>query len=135
MSLALLKTMMNQMKDGKHCPACGRDIGVWPLLTAGLPSRIQCPHCQARLSFSNTGVLVACLVATGLVLGSGAYFFAARFYPITRLEFHLIAGGLTLALLLAMHLVTALYLRSSRVLEATSKNTHARSASEGPGSS
>jgi hypothetical protein len=127
--------MMDQMRDGKHCPACGRDIGIWSVFTAGLPSRIHCPHCQARLSFADTGVVVACLLAIGLVLGAGAYFFAARFYPITRLEFHLIAAGLTLVLLLALNLAAVLYLRNARVLDVRQSGAQAPSPSDGPGSS
>ena len=104
------------MNDGKHCPACGRDIGLWTVFTAGLPSRIRCPHCRARLGFPQTGVLVAWLIALGLVLSAGAYVFARRLYPVTRLEFHLLAAGLALVLLLAMNLGAAIYLRRTRQL-------------------
>jgi len=44
------------MRDGKHCPECEKDIGVWPVLSAGLPSRVHCPHCHARLTYGNIGV-------------------------------------------------------------------------------
>jgi len=60
--------------DGKHCPACGRDIGLWPVFTAGLPNRIWCPHCSARLSYRGiAGVVVVLLVALAGTVAVGWY--------------------------------------------------------------
>lgn len=47
------------MEAGKNCPNCQADIGVWPVFSASLPTRIWCPHCSARLRYRDTrGVLL-----------------------------------------------------------------------------
>ena len=56
------------MGDGKHCPGCEKDIGVWPVLMAGLPTWVRCPHCRARLSYGNSGLVMAVLSAFFLLL-------------------------------------------------------------------
>ena len=63
------------MNDGKHCPACGKDIGLWAVLLAAWPSRVRCPHCRARLSYGSCIVLVAILVSSLAVLFVGAFGF------------------------------------------------------------
>ena len=55
------------MGDGKHCPGCGKDIGVWPILSALLPSRVRCPHCKSRLRYRKTAIVIA-VVLGGLCL-------------------------------------------------------------------
>ena len=47
------------MANGKLCPACGKDIGVWAIVAAGLPSRIRCPHCRTLLRYDGTLALMA----------------------------------------------------------------------------
>jgi hypothetical protein len=47
------------MANGKICPACGKDIGVWAIVAAGLPSRIRCPHCRTLLRYDGTYALMA----------------------------------------------------------------------------
>ena len=50
--------------DGRHCPSCRKDIGIWPVFTAGLPDWIRCPHCRCRLRYENaTGVVVLLFAA------------------------------------------------------------------------
>ena len=39
------------MPDGKTCPACQKDIGVWSVFSAGMPNRIRCPHCRTQLRY------------------------------------------------------------------------------------
>jgi hypothetical protein len=56
------------MGDGKHCPECGEDIGIWPVFSAGWPDRIWCPHCKARLRYR---------LGLGLMLGGLALALAA----------------------------------------------------------
>src|SRR5436190_24261113 len=68
------------MNDGERCPACGKDIGIWPVLMAGLPSWVRCPHCRARLSYGNTGVIVTLLFALLLLLSGAAFYFARQHY-------------------------------------------------------
>ena len=56
------------MGDGKHCPECGEDIGVWPIFSAGLPNRIWCPHCKTRLRYCKTFWLTLGMFALALVI-------------------------------------------------------------------
>lgn len=52
--------------DGKHCPACGADIGIWPIASAIIPGRAKCPHCQTKLTWN--GAYGATLVMVLLTL-------------------------------------------------------------------
>jgi uncharacterized protein (DUF983 family) len=45
--------------NGKECPACGKDIGIWAIFAAGMPSRIRCPNCRARLRYDGGSVVTA----------------------------------------------------------------------------
>jgi uncharacterized protein (DUF983 family) len=45
--------------NGKDCPHCGKDIGVWAIFAAGSPSRIRCPSCHARLKYDGAIALMA----------------------------------------------------------------------------
>jgi len=104
------------MTDGKHCPACGKDIGLWPVLAAGLPSRIRCPHCQARLTYGGSGTLVACLFAILLTLAVGSFFVVSRQYSVRHLQFHAAFLAVALAVMLPVDLAATLYLRRFGVL-------------------
>lgn len=110
------------MTSGKICPVCDRDIGVWCVLLAPLPSRVTCPHCRSRLRYADTGVLVATLIALLLACAAGAFFFVLRFYPLTRLEMPLAAGALMLALWLPLEFFVALYLRATKSLRPASQD-------------
>jgi len=37
--------------DGKHCPNCSADIGLWAVFKALTPDRIKCPSCSAGLRY------------------------------------------------------------------------------------
>jgi len=58
------------MECGKDCPNCKQDIGIWPVVSAGLPSRIWCPHCRARLRYripSAVGIAMGVALAIPVV--------------------------------------------------------------------
>ena len=65
------------MSDGKHCPACGKDIGLWAVLLAGLPSHIRCRHCQARLTYGNSVLLLLGVTTMVAVVGVASYYLAS----------------------------------------------------------
>lgn len=54
--------------DGKHCPVCGVDIGLWPILTAMWPTRIWCPHCRSRLGYQGPIRLVAVTIVLTIAI-------------------------------------------------------------------
>ena len=69
------------MSSGKHCPHCGRDIGVWAIFRATLPNRVWCPHCKTRLRYRNIKGLFALVVVLAVVVVVGAYFVAHELVP------------------------------------------------------
>jgi hypothetical protein len=103
--------------DGKHCPACGKDIGIWPILMAGLPSWVRCPHCRARLSYGKTGVLVALLFGLLLLLNGAAFYFARQHYSAHEARFFMVLAVIVVALWLPVELAATLYLRRHGKLE------------------
>ena len=40
------------MKRTMQCPICSGDIGLWAIMRAPTPTRIECPTCRSRLQFS-----------------------------------------------------------------------------------
>jgi hypothetical protein len=104
------------MADGKHCPTCGKDIGIWPVFSAGLPNRIWCPHCSARLSYSGIAgvVFILLVVLAGAIVG--AYFIAAAIpslHPDTK---PFAIAGILLGLWVLVELVVVCFLRNNRQL-------------------
>ena len=105
------------MSDGKHCPGCTKDIGIWPVLMAGLPSWVKCPHCQARLSYGGGGFIVAGLFGLLLLLTAGAFFFARQHYTANALRFYVLLAVVVIALWLPVELMATLCLRKWGKLE------------------
>jgi hypothetical protein len=102
------------MHDGKHCPVCGVDIGVWPIFSAGLPNLIRCPRCKARLGYQRIGTVLLMLLAfLGAVL-AGAFFIALPFERMQRLIVFVV---IVLGTWVPIELVFAKYLRENKILE------------------
>ena len=55
------------IRDGKHCPVCGVDIGIWPVAIAMVPGRVRCPHCRAILAYRGPLRITAVMVGISLV--------------------------------------------------------------------
>lgn len=109
------------MRDGKHCPACGVDIGIWPIFSAGLPNLIRCPRCKARLGYQRIGtVLLVLLLVLGAVLAA-AYFVAASFEGNLRLVAFIVVF---LGVWVPVELVVTKYLRDKKILEHRSGGAH-----------
>ena len=104
------------MADGKHCPACARDIGVWPIFAAGLPSRIRCPHCFARIRYRGiAGVLLFLLAAFPVV--AVAALWTASVIPGLRADVQsYAAAGILLVSWAAIELAVVRFLRGNREL-------------------
>jgi hypothetical protein len=105
------------MNDGKHCPGCGKDIGIWPVLLAGLPTWVRCPHCRARLSYGNCGLLVAGLFGVLLLMSGGAFYFARQHYAANEVRFLVLLAVILVVVWLPVELLATLYLRRWGKLE------------------
>jgi DNA-directed RNA polymerase subunit RPC12/RpoP len=102
------------MGDGKHCPACGKEIGVWPVFSAAMPSWIRCPHCKSRLRYRKTAGVFA-IVLVGL-LGLMIVTFI-RVSALTTPRRGQIGASVALASCVLAELATVWFLRNRRELE------------------
>jgi hypothetical protein len=101
------------MANGKVCPACGKDVGVWAIVAAGVPSRIRCPHCRSRLRYDGAMAVMAFPFAVVVL--------AALVVHEVAVDVGVARPGLFMAILLLVtwvpvELLLALYLRDNRTL-------------------
>ncbi len=101
------------MANGKACPLCGKDIGVWAIVAAGLPSRIRCPHCRTLLRYDGALALMALPFAIVIV--------AALIIHEVAVDVGVASPGLVVVVLvlvtwIPVELLLALYLRDHRTL-------------------
>ena len=101
------------MANGKVCPACSKDIGVWAIVSAGLPTRVRCPHCHSPLRYDGTIALLALPFAV-VVFAALVVHEVAVDVGITRPG--LVAAIMVLVTWLPVELLLALYLRDHRTL-------------------
>lgn len=50
--------------EGKNCPCCGKDIGVWVIVKAPWPGKMKCKHCGSAFTYEKKGgqwFLLLCL--------------------------------------------------------------------------
>jgi uncharacterized protein (DUF983 family) len=102
------------MGDGKHCPSCGKDIGVWPVFSAIWSNLIWCPHCKSRLRYRKTGIVIVVLFAVGIVIA------ACVFVIVRALEIawpRSVWAAIVLIFWVPVQLALARFLRNRRQLE------------------
>lgn len=104
--------------DGKHCPKCARDIGVWPIVKAGLPNLLRCPHCAARIRYENAGIVVAVLLVLVVVFTYLAYAVAGALTAAGSPMRNWLFIALLVAVWVPIELATARFLRRTRRLRA-----------------
>ena len=105
-----------QSDDGRHCPSCRKDIGVWAVFTAGLPDRMRCPHCRSRLRYENaTGVVVVLLAALAGVV-SGAFAMARFLFPSSFGPRNIFFGAVVVAVWIPVEWAVVRFLRARRRL-------------------
>ena len=109
------------MPDGKHCPVCGVDIGVWPVFSAGLPNLIWCPKCKARLAYQSVGRLVVVLLLLIVAVTAISGLVALQFEGVQRLAAFI---AVMFGIWVPAELVFVRYLRANKVLEARSRRKH-----------
>jgi hypothetical protein len=39
------------MEEGKRCPWCKEEIGIWAVIKAAWPTMIKCPTCGSKLTY------------------------------------------------------------------------------------
>jgi hypothetical protein len=107
------------MSDGRHCPACKKDIGLWPVFLAVWPTRVKCPHCKSLLRYDINVwrtlflfVIPLAVVFVVLPLVLMSYFFGGL--DIIPLILALI---LYFVLWEAFEIINAVYWRSHKTLE------------------
>ena len=105
------------MANGKLCPACGKYIGVWAIVTAGVPSRIRCPHCRTLLRYDGMLTIIALPFAIVIL--------AALIVHEVAVDVGMPSPGLFLVVMVLLtwvpvELLLALYLRDHRTLHRAS---------------
>jgi hypothetical protein len=111
------------MASGRNCPVCGKDIGVWSIFAAGLPSRIRCPHCRTLLRYDGALFLIAIPFLLAML--------AALVVHEAAIDLGLDRPGLFVVVLLLVtwipiELLLALYLRENRTLRRVERKTLSR---------
>jgi hypothetical protein len=101
------------MANGKLCPACGKDIGIWAIFAAGLPSRIRCPHCRTLLRYQG-GVAIVALPFAVVILAAIIGHEAAVDLGVPRPS--IFTALMVLVTWVPVELLLALYLRDHRTL-------------------
>jgi hypothetical protein len=104
------------MTDGKLCPACGKDIGVWAIVSSPLPSLIRCPNCRTRLTYSGTAMLIVALIVLTLLVGIGLVALTALVPPRMHGANIAIALAALLAVWAPVEVAIAFYLRGAKNL-------------------
>lgn len=102
------------IRDGKHCPHCGSDVGV--LAVAWKDRKIRCPYCRSQLDYQGKNVVMNLVMGSALLLLAVIYVLLAWPTSFWRDSFRY---GLFLFLLLGIigiQFLAALYLRAKRVL-------------------
>lgn len=102
------------MTSGKRCPACGKDIGIWAIFAAGMPSRIRCPYCRARLRYDGGSVVMGIAFAIVVI--------AVLIAHEVAVDIGMTSPGFFTAVLLLItwvpvELLLAMYLRDHRSLK------------------
>ena len=105
-------------EQGKLCPVCKHDIGLWALVKAPIPGRIQCPNCKAGLSYDNSGwgliliFIVMCLPVISIVASNLTSLYSQGF-----LKLLLVVLLICLAIGLPLEILLALFLRKNQKLK------------------
>lgn len=104
------------MSDGKHCPACSRDIGVRPLLRTLSLDRVWCPHCRARLAYRDAAWLARVAYAVAVPLAAGALYAVTSVGVPNGPQLVIAYFALLLAFAVPLELAAISYLRRTKTL-------------------
>lgn len=104
------------MSTGTHCPACSKDIGILPIMTAPTPTRISCPHCKARMHYEKSTALTAALFAPALLLGGLLYYVHTQSLDLPEMQHVALLTSIGIAFWSVVELSIAVYLRKCKKL-------------------
>ena len=103
--------------SGRHCPACGNDVGWAPGLKSVWPMSVTCPYCEEELAYVDTRYVATVIIVVALGLCIGAFFIAAYLVPYLYM---LLRIGLTALFMMIMWVpvvvLSGMYLRSHKLL-------------------
>ena len=69
------------MADGKHCPACGRDIGYRSVIFATSPMHVRCPSCGAHLAYAKSWRVVFVLLIVSCIPVAATFYVGRLLTP------------------------------------------------------
>ena len=104
-------------KQGKQCPSCKRDIGIWTVLKAPLPTMMRCPHCKAPIQYDEAGggviiIVIVMIMPVIYIIGSSMDFI----YTMNPIALAIVVGGIGVLIWLPFELLMVFYLRKNQKL-------------------
>ncbi len=102
-------------EQGKKCPNCDRDIGLWAIIKAPVPSMMRCPHCKSPIQYDEAGwglifiLLVICLPIFSIVFSG-----MPSLYTMGTIKMSVVVVLISLLIWLPFELILALYLRKNQ---------------------
>ncbi len=45
-------------EQGKICPICNKDIGIWTVIKTPLPNMMRCKNCKSKITYEKKGYLI-----------------------------------------------------------------------------
>ena len=102
---------------GRHCPACGNEIGWSPGLKSLWPMSLNCPYCNEDLAYIDTRNVTIFIIMVAVALCLVAFFIAAYLVPF---QYTLLRTGLTALFMMIIWIpvmaLSGMYLRSHKLL-------------------
>ena len=107
--------------EGKLCPNCKRDIGIWAHLKSALPNLgLKCPNCRARLKYvpAGWGLFFGFLGIYAVLVVIAGYFVIPFFHSEVSIALSLVIWtGICIVLWLPFDIFAARRLRAKSKLE------------------
>jgi hypothetical protein len=103
--------------SGRHCPACGNEIGWSPGLKSLWPLSLTCPYCDEDLAYIDIRNVTILIVLVVIAICVVAFFIAAYLVPF---QYALLRIGLTAMFMMILWIpvmaLSGMYLRSHELL-------------------
>jgi len=121
------------MNSGRDCPACKKDIGLWPVFRAAWPTRVKCPHCKSTLRYGIRVWRTFFIFVLPLTLALLVLSFALTWRVFGTLDIVSFAFSLLLFVVAwgIFEIISAVYLRSHRALRIVKLGSNKPDADDG----